>query len=130
MTQANDYQIDGTHYKDEAAIQHWDYAAAHNFDYFQGQITKYVTRWKKKNGIKDLEKARHFIEKYIEIETAKHQIQKNQIAEEILGSKKALASLGIKADSLKDWAGMQRPALPKRTGQEHPFGFHDELEKK
>jgi len=64
---ANDKQIDGEHYK--TTIEHWDYVAANNLDYFQGQITKYITRWKKKDedGIKDLYKAQHFLEKYIEI---------------------------------------------------------------
>jgi hypothetical protein len=36
------------------------------WDPFQYQITKYVMRWKDKNGIQDLEKAAHFLEKYIE----------------------------------------------------------------
>lgn len=68
MKKANERQVDGTHYQKEGGIQHWDFAAANEFDYFQGQITKYVTRWKKKNGIKDLEKAQHFLEKYIELQ--------------------------------------------------------------
>jgi hypothetical protein len=62
---ANSRQVGGDHYINE--IQHWDYAAFQNLDYFQGQITKYVTRWKKKGGVKDLEKALHFLQKYIEI---------------------------------------------------------------
>lgn len=61
---ANDTQVAGTHYR--TAIQHWDYVIANDMDYFQGQITKYVTRWKKKNGIQDLKKAQHFLAKYIE----------------------------------------------------------------
>jgi hypothetical protein len=36
-------------------------------DYFQGQITKYLFRWKYKNGVEDLQKALHYMEKYIEI---------------------------------------------------------------
>jgi phage gp16-like protein len=68
---ANERQVGGDHYR--VPIQHWDYAAAHDFDYFQGQVTKYVTRWKKKGGIQDLEKARHFLDKYIELEKAKNQ---------------------------------------------------------
>ena len=60
----NDKQVGGTHYKSN--IQHWDYVIANDLDYFQGQITKYVTRWKKKNGLPDLLKAQHFLEKYIE----------------------------------------------------------------
>lgn len=70
---ANDKQVDGDHYK--SPIQHWDYVVANDLDYFQGQITQYVGRWKKKNGIKDLEKAQHFLEKYIEIERNKLQMQ-------------------------------------------------------
>lgn len=61
---ANDTQVAGTHYR--TAIQHWDYVIANDLDYFQAQITKYVTRWKKKNGLQDLEKAKHFLEKYME----------------------------------------------------------------
>ena len=62
---ANDKQVAGTHYRSE--IQHWDFVVANDLDYFQGQITKYVTRWKKKNGLSDLLKAQHFLDKYIEI---------------------------------------------------------------
>lgn len=62
---ANKTQIGGDHYK--SGIQHWDYVVANQLDYFQAQITKYVTRWKKKNGLQDLEKARHFLDKYIEV---------------------------------------------------------------
>lgn len=65
MSEANKKQVAGTHYRGE--IQHWDYAAANQFDYFQGQITKYIHRWKKKNGLQDLLKAQHFLEKYIEV---------------------------------------------------------------
>ena len=64
---ANDRQVGATHYKSE--IQHWDYVVANDLDYFQAQITKYVTRWKKKGGIEDLRKAQHFLDKYIEVNT-------------------------------------------------------------
>lgn len=65
---ANETQVAGSHYK--STIQHWDYVVANDLDYFQAQITKYVTRWKKKNGMTDLRKAQHFLEKYIEVQTA------------------------------------------------------------
>tara|TARA_R110000868_G_scaffold114309_4_gene306301 strand:- start:205 stop:492 length:288 start_codon:yes stop_codon:yes gene_type:complete len=63
LAPANARQVGGTHYR--SGIQHWDYVIANELDYFQGQITKYVTRWKKKNGVDDLLKAQHFLEKYI-----------------------------------------------------------------
>lgn len=69
VTSANERQVGGEHYA--TPIQHWDFAAANHYDYFQGQITKYVDRWRRKNGIQDLEKAAHFLQKYIEVERVK-----------------------------------------------------------
>lgn len=71
---ANDRQVGGSHYRCEGE-QHWDRVNRLGLDYFQGQITKYVERWKLKNGIEDLEKAKHFLEKYIELERGKYLIQ-------------------------------------------------------
>jgi Protein of unknwon function (DUF3310) len=55
-------QVGGQHYS--AEFQHWDLVWRLKLGYFPGQITKYVSRWRKKNGAQDLEKARHFTEKY------------------------------------------------------------------
>ena len=62
---ANDKQVAGSHYR--SPIQHWDYVWANELNYFEAQITKYVTRARKKNGVEDLRKAQHFLEKYIEL---------------------------------------------------------------
>ena len=62
---ANDTQIDGGHYKFRA-IQPWDYIIANNIPYLEGNIIKYVTRWRDKGGKKDLEKARHYLDKLLE----------------------------------------------------------------
>jgi hypothetical protein len=35
----------------------------------EGNVIKYVSRWRKKNGIADLEKAKHYIDLLIELET-------------------------------------------------------------
>ncbi len=48
-------------------IEAWDYIASHDMDYFQGNIIKYVTRWKLKNGLDDLRKALAYIIKYIDL---------------------------------------------------------------
>ena len=63
---ANERQVGGSHYG-LSNFQHWDLVALFKLDYFQGQITKYVMRWRNKNGLPDLEKAQHFLEKYIEL---------------------------------------------------------------
>lgn len=66
-TNANSRQVGGKHYG-LTDYQHWDFVADFNLDYFQGQVTKYIIRWKEKNGLEDLLKARHFLDKYIELE--------------------------------------------------------------
>ena len=70
MSKANEKQVGGSHYGG-GALQHWDVVDKFKLDYFQGQITKYVMRWKDKNGLEDLKKARHFLDKYIELNSPK-----------------------------------------------------------
>jgi len=52
-------------------IECWDYIVSHNMDFLQGSAIKYLTRFKHKNGIEDLKKARAFIDKLIEVEEYK-----------------------------------------------------------
>lgn len=77
---ANDHQVGGSHYKTEGLPEHWDLVNLFGWDYFQGQITKYLMRWRKKNGLEDLEKARHYLDKYIEVERGKIRPATNQQA--------------------------------------------------
>src|SRR4051812_7367098 len=44
-SKANSRQIAGAHYG-LSEFQHWDVVVMFKLDYFQGQITKYVMRWK------------------------------------------------------------------------------------
>jgi hypothetical protein len=65
-TRANDRQVGGDHYK--SSMQHWDIVWEHQLDYFQAQILRYVMRCHRKGKpLEDLMKARHFIDKYIEL---------------------------------------------------------------
>lgn len=65
---ANDRQVGGDHYrKSKTALQHWDVVASLEWDYFQGNITKYVDRHRRKGGFEDLMKARHYLDKYMEV---------------------------------------------------------------
>ena len=58
-------QIGGTHYSD-LAIEPIDFITANNLGFCEGNIVKYITRWKAKNGIEDLKKARWYIDFLIE----------------------------------------------------------------
>jgi hypothetical protein len=48
-------------------IQVADFIQEFNLDYFSGNIVKYVVRQKFKNGLEDLEKAKWYLDKLIEI---------------------------------------------------------------
>lgn len=62
-------QIAGDHYKTD--YQHWNMLLGLGYgpEYYIGQATKYLTRWRKKNGLRDLLKGQHFIEKMLEVAT-------------------------------------------------------------
>ncbi len=69
-SKANDRQVGGNHYK-KGGEEHWDRQwRLFGRGYFIGCITKYVERYHEKNGVEDLEKARHFLDKLIELERA------------------------------------------------------------
>lgn len=63
-SKANETQVGGKHY--ESKFQHWDLAFALSLGYFEGNITKYVARHTKKNGLEDLQKAEHYLIKLLE----------------------------------------------------------------
>ena len=58
---ALDEQVGGDHYK-KLGVQPVELIRDINANFFQGNVIKYITRYKDKNGIKDLEKARHYLE--------------------------------------------------------------------
>jgi hypothetical protein len=61
---ANAVQVGGDHYQTE--IQPWDYIIANDIGYLEGNVIKYVSRYKKKGGVADLRKAQHYLQKLIE----------------------------------------------------------------
>jgi len=66
MLSANDKQEGGTHYAGE--YQHWDFVReCLGGRYLEGNITKYVARWRKKNGVQDIRKAMHYLLKVREL---------------------------------------------------------------
>lgn len=65
---ALDVQTGGSHYKD-LKIQPVEYIHANGLGFCEGSVIKYITRWRAKNGIEDLKKARHFIDLLIELES-------------------------------------------------------------
>ena len=50
----------------KSGIQTFDYISSHKMGFAQGNVIKYVTRYKEKNGLEDLMKARWYLDKLIE----------------------------------------------------------------
>ena len=65
---ALDKQESGNHYKDKG-IQPIVYIHANNLGFCEGNVVKYVTRWRDKGGEADLRKAIHYLELLIQLET-------------------------------------------------------------
>lgn len=65
---ALEIQVGGTHYS-KLSIQPMEYSMVNNLDACQHTIIKYVTRFRDKGGVQDLEKAKHVIDMLIEFES-------------------------------------------------------------
>lgn len=62
---ATSKQVGGNHYKN-LAIQPVEYTVKNGLDFLQGNVIKYVTRFRDKNGLQDLQKAKHYIDLLIQ----------------------------------------------------------------
>lgn len=60
-------QVGGSHYKD-LKIQPVEYIHANGLGYFEGNVVKYISRWRAKGGNADLLKAKHYIELLLDLE--------------------------------------------------------------
>jgi hypothetical protein len=60
-------QVNGTHYT-SMAIQPIEFIHANSLPFIEGNVVKYICRWRSKDGIADLRKAKHYIELLIEME--------------------------------------------------------------
>ena len=63
-------QIGGTHYTN-MKIQPVDYIVPNNIGFCEGNIIKYISRYKNKNGLEDLKKAKHYLDILINTYDAK-----------------------------------------------------------
>ncbi len=71
----NAMQIGGTHYQTEYQV--WDFTEKHGLGGLEVSVIKYLCRWREKgNGIMDLEKAIHFIDKLVDLHKRKGRVPK------------------------------------------------------
>jgi hypothetical protein len=72
MSAAGKHQVGGSHYT-ELAVQPWaamqSWMSTEAFaGFLRGNVIKYVARCDAKGGVEDLRKARHYLDKLIELE--------------------------------------------------------------
>lgn len=79
---ANDKQISGTHYSNKA-IQPWDFITSNNIGYLEGNVIKYISRWKEKGGVNDLLKAQHYLEKLLETQGINKEEETQSLVDEV-----------------------------------------------
>lgn len=64
---ALDLQIGGEHYR-KMKIQPIEFIHANELDFLQGNVIKYITRHKNKNGAADVRKALHYCQLILELQ--------------------------------------------------------------
>ena len=74
LAKADNYQVGGSHYQGLTPSP-WEVIHAYKFTFWEGNVFKYLARWRRgKNGrvknVADLRKAKHYLEKLIELETS------------------------------------------------------------
>jgi hypothetical protein len=68
VSEANLTQIGGIHYRQGGLPQHWDMCYLLDWNYFLCAATKYLDRLGKKDcSLTEMRKAKHYLEKYIEL---------------------------------------------------------------
>lgn len=142
---ANERQVGGAHY--QAAVQHWDLIELHGCGYLEGCATKYLTRWRKKNGLQDLEKSLHYAQKLQELFLKGKVKPRGIVPDDVMTLFVRSNDIGPKEarviDMLCSWSGpnlapaialieelvAEAKAAPPHvdnTGQAQPFGFKGE----
>jgi len=64
---ASEIQIGGHHYS-KMVIQPIEFITKNELSFIQGNVIKYICRYKSKNGLEDLKKVKHYVDLLIELE--------------------------------------------------------------
>jgi len=89
-TKMNENQVGGNHYE-ALKVEPVKVFAAFNFNWFQGEILKYVSRFQRKNGEQDLNKAIHISQMAVDLKVGEK--KKKKVFRKIVYEKKWLNDL-------------------------------------
>lgn len=124
MSDADKRQEGGTHYATDF-WQTWNLIVPMKWTAFQFEIINYVDRYKRKNGIEDLKKARHWLDKLIEIEEAQAQSISNVFEGDSFASKLIIEDKIFDVDTKtgKILASEDLPNVGELKIQKYPDGL-------
>lgn len=79
MQHALNVQVGGAHYKN-MKIQPIEYCMANELNSCETAIVKYISRWREKGGIEDLEKIKHYVDLLIQLDPSLRDVKENENA--------------------------------------------------
>ena len=113
---AKEQQIGGSHYH-QGTIQPWDIIKEWRLDFWEGNVIKYMLRWKHKDGLQDLKKAKHYLEYLIE-KNSYDAIRKNAHRIDILSTERITTEVNKMISSKRPSKGFR---MMFDTGLLHRF---------
>lgn len=99
---ALDEQVGGEHYKG-MVIQPVEFIQKNRLGFVEGNIIKYICRWRAKNGLEDLHKVRHYIDLLIDIETGPSPVQTELDMELTFGEHQAAKLKRLNDADMQAW---------------------------
>jgi|TARA_R110000796_G_scaffold35057_1_gene90341 hypothetical protein len=67
LTESDNNSVTSPSYYGDYVVKPIDFIVNNNIPFAEGNIIKYVVRWKQKNGVEDLKKAKVYLDKLIEL---------------------------------------------------------------
>mgnify|MGYP001068898275 CR=1 FL=1 len=96
-------QVGGTHYSD-LTIEPIQFIEANGLGYCEGNIIKYISRWKNKNGVEDIRKAAWYVNRLLQVELASQEAAQETISTRYMEDlEKAHANRAEQLKMLEGW---------------------------
>lgn len=114
-------QHGGNHYK-KYAIQPTEYSIKNGLNFCEGNVVKYITRWRDKGGLVDLLKAKHYVEMLIETEGKEHERRaatNNSVAHSPQDLGRDVVSERSASAAIREAEGQQQIPLEWATEADH-----------
>ena len=121
MTKALDTQVGGSHYKD-FKIQPIEFIQKNDIGFVEGNIIKYICRWRAKGGMEDLKKVQHYVELLMELNA-----EEETDGVTFYRNGKPVSKAEFNADFLTSSDPVVHPYAPKKRLNDEPSSSWDAM---